>query len=239
MPTENYVKWFSPRMGREMEMLVSGHAGAPVLVFPSSWGRFYEWKDFLMVETLADKIDAGYIQLYGVDSHCSESWYNYNIHPRERVLRHMIWESYILHEVIPFIRAHNQHPVLVTVGASFGAFLAVNFAFRHPHIVRKTVGLSGSYSIKRLLEDYYDDDAYFNCPIDYMGNIEDNRLIEALRGMEISLVTSDWDLGLCRERTYDLSRILSQKEIPHKLDDWGGHTIHDWPSWRKMIRHYL
>jgi esterase/lipase superfamily enzyme len=151
----------------------------------------------------------------------------------------MIWESYIVNEVIPFIRTHNQHPSLTTAGASFGAFLAVNFAFRHPHIVRKTVGLSGSYSIKRLLEEYYDDDAYFNCPIDYMGNIEDIRLIEALRGMEISLVTSDWDLGLCRERTYDLSRILSQKDIPHKLDDWGGHTIHDWPSWRKMIRHYL
>jgi esterase/lipase superfamily enzyme len=32
---------------------------------------------------------------------------------------------------------------------------------------------------------------------------------------------------------------LNDKGIPHSLDDWGGELIHDWPTWRKMIRHYL
>jgi esterase/lipase superfamily enzyme len=239
MPIENYVEWFSPRMGRQMQMLVIGQSGAPVIIFPSSWGRFYEWKDFLMADVLADKIDAGYIQLYGVDSFCSESWYNYNIHPRERVTRHNIWESYIEREVIPFIRLHNQHPTLITAGVSFGAYLAVNFAFKHPETVGKTIGLSGSYSIKRLLEDYYDEDVYFNNPLDYMANLDDGWRLDALRNMDISLVTSDWDIGLCRERTYDMSRVLGERRIPHRLDDWGDQTIHDWPSWRKLIRHYL
>jgi esterase/lipase superfamily enzyme len=158
MPTEEYVKWYSSRMGRDMEVLVHGHAGAPVIVFPSSWGRFYEWKDFLMIDTLADKIDAGHIQLYGVDSFCSESWYNFNIPPRERVLRHNAWESYILNEVVPFTRMKNPNPFLITAGVSFGAYLAVNFALKHPEIVSKTIGLSGSYSVRRLLDDYYDED---------------------------------------------------------------------------------
>jgi esterase/lipase superfamily enzyme len=222
-----------------MEVLVHGHAGAPVLVFPSSWGRFYEWKDFLMVDALADKIDAGYIQLFGVDSFCSESWYNDRIHPRERVMRHNIWESYIVDEVVPYIRSVNSNTFLITAGASFGAYLAVNFAFRHPELVRKTIGLSGSYSIKRLLDGYYDEDAYFNCPISYMENLHDDWLLGMIRQMDIYLVTSDLDLGLCRERTYNMSRVLNGRAIRHRLDDWGGGTIHDWPSWRKMIREYL
>ena len=239
MPSERYAKWYSPRMERDMETLVHGGAGAPVLVFPSSWGRFYEWKDFLMVETLADKIDAGLIQLYGVDSHCNDSWYNQGIHPRHRVLRHNAWESYIIHEVIPFIRSINPNPFLITAGTSFGAYLAVNFALKHPDLVRKTIGLSGSYSIRGLLDGYYDEDAYFNCPLDYIPNLNDGHLLGLLRTMEINLITSDWDLGVCRERSYEMSRILYEKGIPHRFEDWGGNTIHDWPSWRKMIRHYL
>jgi esterase/lipase superfamily enzyme len=239
MPSENYMKWFSPRMDRDMEMLVFGHGGTPVIVFPSSWGRFYEWKDFLMIDALADKIEAGFIQLYSVDSHCADSWYNYQIHPRDRLLRHNRWEGYVFDEVIPLIRMNNNHPGLITAGVSFGAYLAINFALKHPEIVTKAIGLSGSYSIKRLLNDYYDEDVYFNCPISYMANLYDERLRGLISRMEIFLATSDWDLGVCRERTYEMSRVLSERGIPHRLDDWDGQINHDWPSWRRMIRQYL
>ncbi len=37
-----YHKWFSPSLGREMELLVFGHAGAKVMVFPTREGRFYD-----------------------------------------------------------------------------------------------------------------------------------------------------------------------------------------------------
>ena len=209
MPREEHVKWYSDRMGREMDVLVHGHAGAPVIVCPSSWGRFYEWKDFLMVETLADKLDAGYIQLFGVDSHCAESWYNDQIPPRERVRRHNVWEDYLLSEVVPFIRSRNSNEFLITAGVSFGAYLAVNFAFKHPDLVRKTVGISGSYRIQRLLDGYYEEDAYLNCPVAYMSGLADEWYLSQIRRMEIALVTSDHDLGICRERTYDMSRVLT------------------------------
>ena len=239
MPKEEHVKWHSDRMGREMDVMVHGHAGAPVIVFPSSWGRFYEWKDFLMIDTLADKLDAGHIQLYGIDSHCYDSWYNDRIPPRERVRRHNVWEDYVLSEVLPFIRSRNSNDFLITAGVSFGAYLAVNFAFKHPDLVRKTVGISGSYRVQRLLDGYYDEDAYLNCPVSYMEGLSDEWYLSQIRRMEIFLATSDRDIGICRERTYDMARVLKDKGIPHSLDDWGGELIHDWPTWRKMIRHYL
>jgi len=38
-----YHRWFSPALNRDMEMLIFGHAGARVLVFPTSLGKYYEW----------------------------------------------------------------------------------------------------------------------------------------------------------------------------------------------------
>ena len=239
MPTEEYFKWFSPRMQREMEMLVFGQSGTPAIISPSSWGRFYEWKDFQMIPTLADKIDAGYIQLYTVDSHCINSWYNDSVSPRERVLRHNAWESYLLEEVIPFIRSRNNASSLITAGVSFGAYLSVNFALKHPDVVTKTVGISGSYSVKRLLDGYFDEEVYFNDPVSYVSGARDDQLLKKLRTMEISIVTSDLDIGVCRERSYDMSRVLLERGIAHQFHDWGGNTVHDWPAWRTMIRHYL
>ena len=45
-------RWYSPRLNREMELLIHGHAGACVLVFPTSQGRFYEYEDRGMVAAL-------------------------------------------------------------------------------------------------------------------------------------------------------------------------------------------
>ena len=51
-----------------MELLVLGHAGARVVVFPTSQGRFYEWEDRGMIDALGDHLRNGWIQLYCVDS---------------------------------------------------------------------------------------------------------------------------------------------------------------------------
>src|SRR5204863_83972 len=40
-----YHKWHSPALGRDMELQVLGHAGARVLVFPTSLGSYSEWTD--------------------------------------------------------------------------------------------------------------------------------------------------------------------------------------------------
>ena len=40
-----YIKWKSPSLGKEMEMLVFGKEGTPVIVFPTENGRFFEWED--------------------------------------------------------------------------------------------------------------------------------------------------------------------------------------------------
>ena len=54
-----YHKWYSPTLNRDMELLVFGHAGARMIVFPTSRARFFEYEDRGMVGALGDHIESG------------------------------------------------------------------------------------------------------------------------------------------------------------------------------------
>ena len=141
----DYTRWYSPTLGRDMEMLVFGHAGTPLLVFPSSMGKFFEYEDRGMVAALAGPVDSGALTLYCVDSADAESWYNKRVHPRIRVLRHIQYERYILDEVLPLVRHRSGGGRLAVTGCSFGGFHCVNFAFRHPELVSHCVSISAAF----------------------------------------------------------------------------------------------
>lgn len=230
-----YGHWVSPVLGRSMETLVFGSGGSPVLVFPTTMGRFYQYEDFGMVAALEAKIEAGHLQLFCPDSVDAESWYNKAVPPRQRVQRHLEYERYILEEYLPFMRERNPNPPIVT-GTSFGAYHAVNLAFRHPDRFVKLVALSGRYDVKPFLDGYYDDDVYFNCPVDYLPGLTDETYLGPLRRMQIVLVAGEHDIALSSTRL--LSEILSGKGVANELAIWWGKT-HDWPLWREAIAHYL
>src|SRR5579864_3132484 len=84
-----YHKGYSQELHREMEMLVFGHAGTPLLVFPTSMGRFFEYEDRGMIGVLSGKIERGELQVFCPDAIDTESWYNKSAHPRIGVLRHL------------------------------------------------------------------------------------------------------------------------------------------------------
>ena len=65
---EQYRKWYSQTLNRDIEMLVYGHVGYPVTIFPTTMGRYYESKDFGLIESARWFLDQGLIQLYCIDS---------------------------------------------------------------------------------------------------------------------------------------------------------------------------
>ena len=139
-----YHKWYSKSLDRDMELLVFGYAGPPVIVFPSSMGAFFEYEDRGMVEAVAGKLEFGALQLICVSSVDGESWYNRNAHPRWRIVRHLQYESYILGDVVPFVHHINRHGSIGVTGCSFGAYHAVIFALRKPHIFTSCISMRWS-----------------------------------------------------------------------------------------------
>ncbi|HVE78139.1 MAG TPA: alpha/beta hydrolase-fold protein [Gemmatimonadaceae bacterium] len=228
-------RWFSPALGRDMELLRFGHAGARVLVFPTSMGRFYEWEDRGMIGALADAIDQGWFQLTCVDSVDEDSWYAKWKRPGDRAWRHVQYDTYLRDEVLPLTRS-NPDPFLITVGASFGAYHAMNFALRYPHEVGRVVGLSGLYDVRGQTDGYSDDNVYFHNPADFVAGEQDPGRLAALRRVSIIMAIGRDD-PMCRANE-QFSGILWGKDIWHALRIWDG-WAHDWPYWRHMIGRYI
>jgi len=232
----DFHRWFSPSLGKDMELLVFGHAGARLLVFPTSMGKFYEWEDRSMVGELGEQLEQGWLQMICVDSVDEESWYARWKRPADRAWRQIQYDNYLLNEVLPLSRQINDNPYLITAGASFGAYHAINFAFRHPHLVARTIGLSGVYDISHWTDGYSDDNVYFNNPVSYIPNEQDWGRMAALQNMDIILVTGADDP--LRSSTEEMSSILWRKGIGNALRTWDG-WAHDWPWWKQMISHYV
>jgi esterase/lipase superfamily enzyme len=234
-----YHRWYSPSLGRDMELLIFGHGGLPVIVYPTSRGRFYEWEDRGMVGALGHRIDPGNLRLCCVDSIDGESWYNYGAHPRQRIERHLAYERYLLDEVIPLI--HRQAPGyedrrVGTTGTSLGAFHAALFAFRFPASVSVMLAMSGKFDNTMFVYGYHDELTYLTNPLAFLANLDDPRHLDPMRNMGIAIVTGRTDPNITE--SIKLSEILDGKGIPNTLDLWDGWS-HDWPYWQEMVRKYL
>lgn len=238
-----YHKWYSPHLKREMELLIFGHCGARVIVFPTRVGRFFDYENWRILDSIRDKIDAGQLQLFCVDSIDAESFYCDWCHPKGRIQRHLQYERYILEEVLPFSQKKNLNPYLISHGCSLGAYHALNIALRHPTLFNKVISFSGRYDIsstigpyRDLFDGYHDEDIYFNNPNQYLKNITDTQLLEQIHKLEIIITIGREDMLL--QSNQNLSHDLWEKGISHQFHIWE-EEAHQARYWRKMVRHYI
>ena len=237
-----YHKWYSPNLSRDMELKIYGYYGKPFIIFPTQGGRFHEAEDYGIINSLASFIDNGKIKVITVDSVDHESWSNQQTHPYHRGQRHEQYDAYITQEVIPLIRniCNDQQIKIGTAGFSMGAYHAANFFFRHPDIFDNVLAISGMYDLQRLVGNYMDDTVYFNSPIHFLGNLNDDRLLNQIRQGKIIIAVGQgaWEEEMVAD-TRAIQQVLSQKGIEAWIDYWGQDVDHDWVWWRKMVPYFF
>lgn len=234
-----YCKWFSPALGREMELLVFGQDGLPMLVFPTSLGRFYEFEDRGMVTAIAEKIEKRRLQLFCVDSIDQESLFNWQVPPAMRIARQVQFERYIVDEVVPFARKSRDRPQMGAAGCGHGGYQALNISLRHPRVFGRCLSMSGWFDLKKrgCLGGEYSDDWYFHLPLDYLPNLNDPVELDCMRHNVYLLATGGKDE--CWEDNERMAAVMKAKGIPVRMDVWGDHAWRDWPWWQKMVQSYL
>jgi esterase/lipase superfamily enzyme len=220
-----------------MELLAFGHAGFPIVVFPTSGGRFWEYEERGMVGALAPKIDRGELQVICVDSVDQESWYNRRARPVDRLNRQNAFDAYLTLELAPFVRNRTSWGQMGTTGCSFGGYHAINFALRHPDIVTYAVSMSGAFNIpSRFLDGFHNQDAYLNSPLDYLPGLDDPWFLARIRSSYYVLVVGNGDPLF--DQNVKLAHRFGAQGIPHVLDVWQGFG-HDWPWWHKMAHKFF
>ena len=230
-----YHRWWSNDLQRDMELLCFGHAGTQDLGLP-----YFRWDAFLSTKTTRwlPPWPTGWrtaqLQIYCVDSVDGESWYNKRAHPYWRVQRHLQYERYIINDVLPLMWNKNWTPRTIVTGCSFGAYHAVNFAFRHPEwspaaspwAARSTSRASSMAGTARMCTSTIRPTTLANCTDGWKYN-----------HIRTVLATGEWDM--CWEKNEKFAAILRARGIRHELYVWGDRSYHDWPWWRPMARMYL
>jgi len=238
-----YHKTFSNQLQCQREMLVFGHAGIPVLFFPTRMARFYDYENWKVIDALHHQLEIGLLQIFCVDSFDAESFYNKALHPAERIQQHLRFEKYILFEVLPFIRTKNRHPEITIAGCSLGGYHALNISLRHPWHFKKVVAMSGRYDLT-VQQTYFDDlfdgftneDIFLNMPSQYLPALKQKHSIRLLQKLDITIVIGREDAFLANNR--QLNAVLEAKKIPHHFYIWDGEA-HKAKYWREMVKLYF
>lgn len=233
-------QWYSPRLNKNMEIVSYGHYGDALLLLPTAAADFLEYERFHLIGSIQHLIEAGKFKVFSINSINNESWLNRNMHPRHKAIRHQQFNGYVEYEVVPFIRTFTSSatPIYIS-GASLGALHSANLYFRRPDLFSGVIAMSGLYDLTVYTKGYYDEDVYFNSPMHYIPNLNDDYYLPRLQhSNHIHILTGSGDYE-DPDGSRQLSGVLSSKGIPHELDIWGWDMRHDWPTWRAMLPHYL
>jgi esterase/lipase superfamily enzyme len=241
-----YHKGWSGSLGRDMEYKRFGHAGRPVVMFPTSRGRFFQYEDSGMIAALSEFIDAGRIQVWTLDGIDAETFFGDDPDLQNRIARHEAYFRYVREEALPEIlgaaRGSNAGPALKPLfsGCSMGAFHAANFVFRFPELTAGVIALSGVYSTRDFFGPALGGGIYFNSPLDYLAGLSDEGILEKLRSLRLYFCCGQgaWEERMIVE-TRRLDDILRDRKIPAWVDFWGTDVSHDWQWWHRQLVYFM
>lgn len=235
--------WQSKFLDQDIKLRVYGESGTPILAFPTESGHYYDLENFGIVSIAEEYLKAGKIQLITLDSRDDETWLNGDIEPKERAINYDNYVRYIVHEVVPFIRelrGMNESEKMGLFGISLGGYHALNIFFRFPDTFNLVISLSGKLHLEQYIGNYMDDTVYYNSPMHYLKNLEDETYLEKFRQAQIIICVGhgQWEEEMI-EDAMELQMLLRKKHVRSWLDFWGYDVDHDWKWWRNEWEYFL
>jgi len=233
------VRWYSPRIEQEVQLVRWGHYGTPVLLFPTAGGDAEEIERFHLVDALRPLLDAGRVKVYSTDSVAGRAWISGHQSAAYRSKLQNLFLTMIYEEITPLIRRDcaSDNIEIIAAGASIGAFNAVATVCRHPDAYRMAIAMSGTFDLSKFLDGGMSQDFYFSSPLHYLPGLEGPQLA-ALQQRFILLPSGEGDYEDIGE-SWRMAKVLGSKGIPNRVDSWGPHYRHDWATWQEMLPKYL
>jgi esterase/lipase superfamily enzyme len=234
-------RWYSHRMGRDVNVVRWGEVGTPVIFFPTAAGDFEECERFLLVDALAPLLEEGRIKLYSVDSVPGMVWLKEDnrVPAATRIQRG--FDAFVAEELVPAIRkdCRDERAEIVASGSSIGAFNALSLTCNHPDLFSHAICMSGTYDLSKFIEGEVDADWYHASPLHFVPNlVEGHPLLTRLRERFVLLAhgTGKWESP---EESWRVADCLGARGIPNRVDEWSSEWNHDWPVWRNMLPQFL
>lgn len=202
----NHVQLESPSSRGSGDVLVHGHYGRPILAFPPTAGRAWDFDDNGLIDAVAELVEGGRVKVYCVDGRDSDD-----------AESRAAYEAWVVERVLPFVYADCGGPLeVLTAGCADGAVSAVDLALRRADLFPVAMCMSGRYddevvsAVARLGHDQ----------VDWISG----RLTVVLG------VADDDDEAVATE----FAARLMDLGVRHELDRVPGGTPAGWPAWRHL-----
>ena len=232
-------RWYSERIGMDITLARWGDFGRPVLVFPTAGGDAHEIEREGLVDACSHLLAEGRVKLYSCDSVAGKAMMMSWGTPEYRMALLNAFHQCVYSEVIPAIRADSggSDMLLITAGASIGAFNAVATLCRYPDQIGAAIGMSGTYDLQKLYDGAWSDDLFYASPLHFLPGLEGWPL-DVLRQRFALLATGEgrWETAAYSWR---MAEVLGSKGVPNRVDNWGPEWDHLWPTWHRMLPQYL
>src|SRR5918911_5699735 len=98
------TSWYSHHLGMEMPIVGYGHAGRPLLMFPTAAADYLEYERFYLVDAISPLINEGRVRAYSINSVNRYSLLNEQASPQWKAELLTRYDRYIVDEVLPLIR---------------------------------------------------------------------------------------------------------------------------------------
>ena len=228
-------------LGEDLDVIVYGSAGQPVMAFAPLGQRPENLEEVGLVDELADYLDAGVIQLFCVSNVDGESWGS-DGYAVERAARQEAYYQAVCEELVPLVaEVSGSDARPLALGFDMGATHAAIFALRRPDLFQGCVCLSGVYDASRFFGDWMDATLYDNTPCAFLPNMPTDHPY-------IALYNQRQLLFCCGQEPSEAESLRTTREIDAQLqrlgveagcDDWGGDVSHTWFWWKKQVRYFM
>ena len=236
-----FITRHSDALGEDVSLIVYGEKGHPVIAFQAQDAKCNNFEDFGMIDTIADYIDNGTLQVFSVDNFDEESW-SAQGDVAQRGARQEAYFRFVTDELVPWVHELNGSDLRpLTTGCSMGATHAAIAAFRRPDLFQGCIALSGVYDAHRFFGEWMNEDIYNNSIPTFLPNMpEDHPYIPLYAQRQLVLCVGQ---GAWEEAGMEDLRVIRDtcraKGIDVWCDFWGNDVYHDWPWWKKQIRYFL
>ncbi len=228
----------STKLGKDLQVITYGEAGAyPVIAFPTQDQMAGEWEANGLLDSLAEYIEAGRIQLFTVDSNDLESWSAEGDYA-ERMNRQEQYFEFVCDELLPFVHEANATQLRpLATGCSLGATQAAIVALRRPDLFQGCIALSGMFHTSYFFGDWGNEVSYNNDVNGFLPNMPlDHPYIELYKKR-----TFAFSIGQAEDEQFGVADLHFLQEtfdrlgIPGWFDFWGPECNHDWFWWKQQM----
>lgn len=231
----------SKSVGDDIDLIVYGEKGYPVIVFQTQNSPATNYEDFGMVDELSSYINDGKIQLFSVGNIDAESWMATDKDKSKRSQRQEDYFKFVTDEMVPYVHERNNSELRpLTTGCALGATHAAIAVMRRPDLFQGCIALSGVYRTSFYYGDWMDSNLYLNDIIVSLRNLpQDHPYVNLYNHRQLVFCVGQgaWEDGIDDLRTLDSE--FKRLGIQAWCDFWGFDVNHDWPWWKKQIQYFL